>query len=134
MINLLILFASHCFGDFAFQGDFITKWKGRSLLILLAHCAIYTVTVGFGMVLVGINDGILARMDWEWILGILFYTHFIIDLIKCKFRTKLYNGNETEIDVDFNCTDDLLRKRDCLLFVVDQFIHCLIILALYMSI
>jgi hypothetical protein len=136
MINILILFASHCFGDFAFQSDFLTKWKSKDIYILLAHCAIYTVAVAFGFLIVGLNKGIVSNIDWDWVFGVLFYSHFIIDLIKCKFRNKLYNGKEVEVDIDFMCMsgDDVICRKDHLLFYCDALLHCLIILALYMSI
>ena len=71
--------------------------------------------------------------DWNLVISIVFYSHFIIDLIKCRFRNKLYKGKEIEIDVDFDCEDEELRKHDIFLLYIDQILHVAIIMALYTS-
>jgi hypothetical protein len=133
IINLLILFASHCYADFPCQGEFVTRTKTKDIYMLLVHCAIYTVAVAFGFFLVAFSNGTLSHMDWSWTMAVLFYSHFIIDLIKCRFRNKLHNGKVSEIDVDFDAEDDELREKDILLFYADQFMHVCIIFSLYMS-
>ena len=134
MIDILILFTSHCIADFPMQGEFITKWKSKSIYVLLCHCAIYTLTVLFGLYVVTLRHGVpYTNVDWSFLASLLFYTHFIIDYIKCSYRTKLYDKNEIDIDVDFDGREQVdpeIWKRDKLIFYADQISHIVIVMAI----
>ena len=135
MIDILVIFVAHCLADFPMQGEFITKWKSKSIYILLCHCAIYTVTVMTGMLLISLKSDPYA-VDWKFIASVLFYTHFIIDYIKCNYRTKLYNNHEIDTDVDFDGsqqTDPEVWKRDKVIFYTDQILHLAIAISLVVT-
>jgi hypothetical protein len=132
LMSFLFLFAAHCIADFGIQSDFVVKNKSKDYYMLLVHCAIYTVVVAIGFLVIQFKDGV--NIDWDWVISIILYSHFIIDFIKCRFRRKLYSNKEIEVDVYYDCEDQELRKRDVGLLWVDQLLHVAIIFAIYTSI
>lgn len=131
LMSILFLFAAHCIADFGVQSDFVVKNKSKDYYMLLVHCAIYAVIVAIGFLVVEWKDRL--NPDWNLVISVVFYSHFIIDLIKCRFRKKIYNGKEVEIDVDFDCEDEELRKQDVFVMYIDQILHVAVIMALYSS-
>lgn len=71
--TILILLMCHCIGDYVLQIDFLAKTKGSNLYHLFVHCILYLVP--FAMV-----------FGTDWRLGILFVSHFIIDILKAKYQ------------------------------------------------
>jgi len=133
MMDILIIFAAHCIADFPMQGGFVSKNKSKSFYILLCHCAIYTFFMIGGICLVAHLHGVLHTVDWNFVLAILFYSHFIIDYIKCRYRTHLYNGDEIDVDVDMDGRqqkDYKIWKKDKLVFYYDQIAHLVVAYAI----
>ena len=77
MTNCFLLVVCHCIGDYVLQADFLAKTKGTNLYHLFVHCVLYLVpfaiVFGFG-----------------WKLGVLFISHFIIDILKAKYQKIRY--------------------------------------------
>jgi hypothetical protein len=77
---LLILFGVHFLYDFHWQGDFISRYKGKDLFILLIH----SFTWAFLLMMVFL----FAKMfSWQ-ILIFLTLTHVFMDGIKAKALEK----------------------------------------------
>lgn len=79
MQQLLLALAAHFVGDFDFQGKWMAEKKGKSLEVNFYHVATYTAV----FVLINIGLSLLS-------LGIIFVTHFIIDLLKERWRIVKY--------------------------------------------
>lgn len=77
MTNCLLLVMCHCIGDYVLQSDFLAKTKGTNLYHLFVHCVLYLVPFS-----------IVFGVDWK--LGILFVSHFIIDILKAKYQKIIY--------------------------------------------
>lgn len=104
LIILVKLLCAHLFSDFILQTDRINRGKHKSgkkgIGYLLGHCFTHA---GIAYLLV---------TDWScWLIPVIvFISHFIIDLIKCK------------------CLKDSLST-----FLTDQFLHIAIIVVLWYS-
>lgn len=72
--TLLIWFACHFVGDFAFQSTWMTIEKGKSWEVNFYHSATYT-----AVFLLFAHPSFLAT-------GILFATHFVIDPLKARYK------------------------------------------------
>lgn len=77
MMNCLLLVMCHCIGDYVLQNDFLAKTKGTNLYHLFVHCVLYLVPFA-----------IVFGVDWK--LGVLFISHFIIDILKAKYQKIIY--------------------------------------------
>lgn len=77
MTNCFLLVMCHCIGDYVLQTDFLAKTKGSNLYHLFVHCVLYLVPFA-----------IVFGVDWK--LGILFVSHFIIDILKAKYQKIRY--------------------------------------------
>ena len=77
MTNCLLLMMCHCVGDYVLQIDFIAKTKGTNLYHLFVHCVLYLVPFA-----------IVFGVDWH--IGVLLISHFIIDMLKAKFKKISY--------------------------------------------
>jgi uncharacterized protein DUF3307 len=72
--TLLIWFACHFVGDFAFQSTWMTIEKGKSWEVNFYHSATYT-----AVFLLFAHPSSLAT-------AILFATHFVIDPLKARYK------------------------------------------------
>ena len=77
MTNCFLLVMCHCIGDYVLQTDFLAKTKGTNLYHLFVHCVLYLVPFA-----------IVFGVDWK--LGVLFVSHFIIDILKAKYQKIRY--------------------------------------------
>lgn len=77
MTNCFLLVMCHCIGDYVLQIDFLAKTKGTNLYHLFVHCVLYLVPFA-----------IVFGVDWK--LGVLFVSHFIIDILKAKYQKIRY--------------------------------------------
>lgn len=77
MTNCFLLVMCHCIGDYVLQTDFLAKTKGTNLYHLFVHCVLYLVPFA-----------IIFGVDWK--LGVLFISHFIIDILKAKYQKIRY--------------------------------------------
>lgn len=77
MTKCFLLVVCHCVGDYVLQTDFLAKTKGTNLYHLFVHCVLYLVPFA-----------ILFGVDWK--VGILFVSHFIIDILKAKYQKIRY--------------------------------------------
>ena len=126
---LFVLFAAHCIGDYPLQGEFLAQFKSKSIFVLLCHCTIYTAVIMIGFWVLGLQHigdihmwSINVYTDFMFVI---FLTHFVIDKIKCIYRdaiSKEFNGNMNHPDA---------HKEDVLGFYVDQFLHCLVLIIIY---
>ncbi|MBV9616920.1 MAG: DUF3307 domain-containing protein [Ktedonobacteraceae bacterium] len=72
--TLLIWFACHFVGDFAFQSTWMTIEKGKSWEVNFYHSATYTAVF-------------LLFPHASWLAtAILFGTHFVIDPLKARYK------------------------------------------------
>lgn len=71
--QFFMLFCLHSLGDYVLQTDFLAKTKSTNMYHLVVHCALYVLP--FAM---------MFGMDYRILL--LFVSHFIIDILKCKNR------------------------------------------------
>lgn len=102
--DLCVLLTAHILGDYTLQGDFLGKCKCKNNFIMCIHCYLWTISIIVGLFIIGYKSDIL-------IFGILFISHFIVD--KCKA-----NNPDKE-------------KALTTLLYIDQSIHCLIVLLVY---
>jgi hypothetical protein len=74
LMTLLIWFACHFVGDFAFQSAWMSMEKGKSWEVNFYHCATYTAV----FVLFAHCSPLAAT--------ILFGTHFVVDPLKARYK------------------------------------------------
>jgi hypothetical protein len=74
---LYIIVVAHLLGDYLFQWGFIARWKARSLMGVLAHGSIVTVTT---VVCAGLVDP--SWWPYAVLIGV---THTSIDVIRARF-------------------------------------------------
>lgn len=70
---ILNLILCHLIGDYFLQNDFIANTKGKNLYHLFIHCVLYSLPFY-----------ILFNYDYRLIF--IFISHFIIDLLKSKYK------------------------------------------------
>jgi len=95
-VELIFVFLGlHCLADYPLQGDFLAQFKGKNWIAMIAHCAIWTLVIYFGLRMYGITK--------PWQLPFLFLGHMLIDKWKCS-----RSGNGKELGSDL---------------VIDQLLH-----------
>lgn len=119
LLDLFILFAAHCIGDYPLQSEFLSKFKSSNLYILICHCAIYTLIIMIAFYCISINSTYL-NYDGRIIADVVFITHILIDKAKCIYRSCL---QESELNT----------KKDIYGFYVDQGAHMIILFLLYFT-
>ena len=73
---ICVMLLAHLLGDYLFQGGFIARWKARSLLGVLAHGGIVTLTT--------LACAALVTCSW-WPYALLIgLTHTVIDLVRAR--------------------------------------------------
>ena len=72
--TLLIWFACHFVGDFAFQSTWMSMEKGKSWEVNFYHCATYTATF-----VLFARPSLLAT-------AMLLVTHYIVDTLKARYH------------------------------------------------
>lgn len=72
----------HLLGDYPLQPDFIANTKGSNWYHLFVHCALYCIpfAVAFGI---------------DIRLLILFVTHFLVDMLKARYKAISYGVDQT---------------------------------------
>ena len=123
LFPIFILFASHCIGDYPFQGEFLAKYKAENNFVLLVHCAIYTAIILLGFWVISFigyckdwNADSFAHASY-----VILLSHFIIDKLKCNYRKSL---EKTYGDLN----NEEAHKDDVFGFYADQAAHMVIIL------
>ncbi|MCH5281909.1 MAG: DUF3307 domain-containing protein [Lachnospiraceae bacterium] len=99
-----LILLGHIIGDFYVQTDKLAEKKKNSIKYMLIHCLIYTIVVGIGFY--ELSREIVKTLI---ILGLIFLSHLIIDLIKRKCNKKVV-------------------KYEYIIFLIDQVIHIMILL------
>ena len=74
---LYVMLLAHLLGDYLFQWGFVARWKARSLVGVLAHGVIVTITTLVCAVLV-------APSWWPYAL-LIGLAHTVIDLVRARF-------------------------------------------------
>ena len=82
MTALATIIFCHLLGDYPLQPDFIAKTKGENWYHLFVHCALYCVPFA---VVYGIDIRLL----------ILFVTHFLVDMLKARYKAISYGADQT---------------------------------------
>ena len=72
--TLFIWLACHFLGDFAFQSTWMSVEKGKSWEVNFYHCATYTAVF------------VLFAHPSYLAIAILFFTHFIVDPLKARYK------------------------------------------------
>ena len=80
--TLFTLMLCHLVGDYVLQIDYIAKTKGSNIYHLIVHCLLYIVpfVVCFG---------------YTWHLMVIVGTHFVIDILKARFKKINYATDQT---------------------------------------
>jgi hypothetical protein len=74
---LYVMLLAHLLGDYLFQWGFIARWKARSLVGVLAHGVIVTITT--------LTCAVLVAPSW-WPYALLIgLVHTVIDLVRARF-------------------------------------------------
>lgn len=76
MVFLLLIFA-HLLADYPLQGTFLATMKGKNLIALLSHAAIWTGTILVAAWFAGIQSTVVDVMT-------LFVVHAVADYAKAK--------------------------------------------------
>lgn len=74
---LYVIILAHLLGDYLFQWGFIARWKARSLLGVLAHGGIVTVTT--------LACAMLVDPSWQPYAALIGLAHTTIDLVRARF-------------------------------------------------
>jgi hypothetical protein len=69
------LLLAHCLLDYSLQGEFLATMKARYSLIMIVHCAIWSLGIALVMQLHGLYE--------PWMLWWLFLGHAGMDILKC---------------------------------------------------
>ncbi|MCC4771645.1 DUF3307 domain-containing protein [Methanosarcina sp. DH2] len=122
---LLLLILSHLLADFPFQPDVSIKdRKANGFFSKWLH--IHSFTAGF------LASVILYFYQFPFIsclliLVVIYTTHVVIDYFKLFVETKICNS-------DSDSKNNYDSKADILLFIVDQFLHIIIIILIWKQI
>ncbi len=74
LATLLVWFACHFVGDFAFQSTWMSVEKGKSWEVNFYHCATYTAVF------------VLFAHPSPLAIAVLLGTHFVVDALKARYR------------------------------------------------
>ena len=99
----IILLICHFLGDFQFQFEKLAENKDKDIKYLFIHILIHGILLLFPFFIILSNSGKSFAFG---IYFIILISHFLVDLLKVKLNKKL-------------------RKRETLLFILDQVIHIL---------
>lgn len=102
----IVLFIGHILGDFYFQSSALAREKEVSGKKLVLHCFIYLITM------VGVSMPIFSWPLLKVVIGIS-VLHFMIDGLKFLLTNRFFIRNE----------------KDTAIFLVDQGLHILVLLA-----
>lgn len=76
-MDFLILIFAHLLADYPLQGEFLSKMKGKNLLLLCTHAGIWTGTVLLAAHLIGYSVDL-------WDVFFLFIVHAVVDYMKAR--------------------------------------------------
>jgi len=85
---IITFFVLHAIADYPMQGDFLAQFKGKNWIAMIAHCAIWSGIIYFGLQFYSI--------DKFWHFPFLFFGHMAIDKWKCS---RSGNGKELTSDL-----------------------------------
>lgn len=92
IVEVLWLFLAHFLYDFHWQGDFVGKYKGKSIFVLLIHAFTWGGLLSFVLYLFG---------DFSWGVFIwLTLTHAVIDYGKASLLTGVEQEDKYLLYVD----------------------------------
>ena len=80
--SLVTIIFCHLVGDYPLQQDFIAQTKGLMRYHMFVHCALYCVPFAVAL---GIDIRLL----------ILFVTHFMVDMLKARYKAINYGVDQT---------------------------------------
>jgi hypothetical protein len=75
-----LLFA-HYIADYPLQSDFLAQTKGKYWYSLMAHCFLYSMTIGIAMMLMKGYFSVSSVM-------VIYITHVVIDYCKANAKNK----------------------------------------------
>jgi hypothetical protein len=110
-MGFVALLIAHFLGDFILQSAKMAQKKTECLRYFILHCVVYA-----GIILLALLSFAPLKTT-IWIYLIIICAHAIIDLIRIKILKKMI------------ATVDVYKKADLILFIADQIIHIVIILA-----
>lgn len=76
-MDFLILVFAHLLADYPLQGEFLSKMKGKNILLLCTHAGIWTGTVLIAASLIGYSVDLFD-------VAILFIVHAVADYMKAR--------------------------------------------------
>ena len=111
------------------QSAFLSKYKSEDLYTLFVHSVIYTffATLGFELVAY-LNNKQLTQNQYGVLISVILISHFVIDKAKCIHRIRLYQKYGDEMN-DLKTEGG---RKDVLGYYVDQLLHILILVFIYM--
>jgi len=95
-------------GDYAFQSDFLAKWKSKSWYVLFVHSFIWTMCIWYVLCEFRINE-------W-WQFFFLLIGHMLMDAWKCRGMYKRWNISDINsfyIDQTFHAIQLLVILVTC---------------------
>lgn len=107
----ILLLIAHFIGDFLFQSSEIANKKVDNIKYFFLHCTIYSAVILLPLVFLGPTRNVVL------IYFIIVFTHAVLDYARIKILKKFSKrkGNG--------------KSKDFALFIVDQMLHILVILA-----
>ena len=112
-MSFIWLIFAHLFGDIVFQNSEMNDKKRKDIIVMIAHCAVWTSCISIGLEYLGILS--LYKILF------LFFGHYLIDIWKIK-KTK--NPFWRSIDGYGHCSQGFY-------FVIDQFLHFIQLIIVY---
>lgn len=111
---LFWLITAHFIADFALQTSFMSEYKAKLALVLIAHCIIWTGVMLIPVKLFGFG------VTWQ-VVAFLFVAHWLID--KGKIAAFSF--------VELFCVNTEIDKTKIALFYFDQVLHFIQIFVLW---
>lgn len=115
--NFLYLLFTHFMADFAFQSDFMSKFKYRLPYVMFVHCFIWTFALYAMSDLLDMNVSLFI-----WIF--MFVIHYSADWGKCYTLEKKYTDSNGVL-CEKSHTGEIKR-----LFYIDQATHIIQVLTI----
>lgn len=106
-MTFFILMFAHLLADYPLQGDFLSKMKGKNVILLISHAGIWTGCIAIAGYLVGFDVSILD-------ITLLFIVHTIADYLKAANKLWYKNLNPLEGGL---LSDQMIHVGQVLLFI-----------------
>jgi hypothetical protein len=132
-IQLLALICGHLFGDFILQTDLLAERKMKYVKWLLWHVLLVSILTWI----------LLGNLGAWWIAGAILILHLFVDSLKLLARKQASQERDVTVeDADYSCQKEARTEQKwqgksdhrLLWLVIDQTLHILIIIALWLYI